>query len=361
MKHLLFTLLIAGLFLTMSSSYRGNDLFQVISSHPHDLEEMNPYIETVHQRGRLWIVQLKKVAPEAIMDSLRPLSGREKHYFYQGMFISNKSKKNKINIKSYTSEVKVENLRRDIEELASYETRFVGTPENQQVLESAASRLQEMGYSIEEHCYRGEVCSVIAEKIGKEKTNDIIMVMGHIDSVGESFAGADDNASGAAVLFEMARILKNYDNKKTIRFFITNGEEAGLIGSSHYARKLEATGEIKNIKLALNLDMVGYNANGVVELETSPDHENLARSMADLASRFTTLKTKITLGAWGSDHMPFLSRGVPALLSIEDWDTKNPCYHQECDRTDLINLDYVAEIAKLNLSAVLAKDLDLQD
>lgn len=344
----------------MSSSFRGNDLFQVVTSHPHDLEEILPHIETVHQSGRLWIVQLKKNAPEMVFKSLRPLSGREKNYLYQGLFITNKSKKkNTVNIKDFTAKVSVENIRSVIEELSSYETRFVGTEENRLALESVALRFQEMGYDIKEHCYRGEVCSVIAEKKGTLQAADVLMIMGHIDSIGESFAGADDNASGIAALIEMGRIFKDYKNQKTIRFFITNGEEAGLIGSTHYAKWLESSDELGKIKFAVNMDMIGHNQNGIIELETHPDFEDYARFVADVASRFTTLKTKITLGAWGSDHLPFINRGIPAVLTIEDWDTKNPCYHRECDRPDLINFDYTAEVAKLNISVILAKDLDL--
>ncbi len=358
MNNLFSLLLCAGLFLMVGSSYRGNDLFQVISSHPHDVEELSPYVETVHQSGRLWIVQLKKNAPDSVLSHLRTLSGREKNYLYEGLYVTNKSRKaNRVSIQSFTRAVDLQNIQTDVEELAAYETRYVGTLENQQALEKSAARLQGMGYKIQEICYR-EICSLIAERKGLVNPESVIMIMGHIDSVGEAFAGADDNASGTAVLLEMARVLKDYQNQKTIRFFITNGEEVGLVGSTHYARRLQDTQELKKIKLVINMDMVGYNSNGLVEIETNPEFDELARWLADLASKFTSLKTKITLGAWGSDHLPFLNRGVPALLTIEDWDTKNPCYHQECDTADKINYEYAGEIAKLNISAVIAKDLD---
>ena len=181
--------------------------------------------------------------------------------------------------------------------------------------------------------------------------------MGHIDSVGKAFAGADDNASGTAVALEIARVLKDYDNRKTIRFFITNGEELGLLGAQHYVRKLSGENRLSELELVINMDMVGYNkSNNIVELETAPEYETLAKWFAELGSRYTTLKSKITLGAWGSDHVPFLNKGVPALLTIENWDTKTPCYHQACDRPETLNYDYASEIGKLNAAAVLTKD-----
>src|SRR5690606_31090447 len=139
------------------------------------------------------------------------------------------------------------------------------------------------------------------------------------DSVGKNFAGADDNASGAAVMLEVARVLKDYPNKNKIRFFATNGEESGLLGAEHYAKVLRADGSIKDLILTINMDMVGYNSNGIVELETDKQYEELALWFAKLSSQYTSLKTKITLGAWGSDHVPFIRSGVPTLLTIEDW------------------------------------------
>ena len=74
--------------------------------------------------------------------------------------------------------------------------------------------------------------------------------------------------------------------------------------------------------------MVGYNLNGVVELKMEPDYEEM---VASLSYSYTKLKPKITLGAWGSDHVPFLKRSVSSILTIEDWSTKTPCYHQSCE------------------------------
>jgi Zn-dependent M28 family amino/carboxypeptidase len=106
------------------------------------------------------------------------------------------------------------------------------------------------------------------------------------------------------------------------------------------------------------MDMVGWNANGIVELETDAGFEPLAKSFAALATAYTNLKTKITIGAWGSDHIPFLKAGVPAILTIEDWSTKTPCYHAACDRPEGLNYAYATEIGKLNVSAVMSKDVE---
>jgi hypothetical protein len=59
--------------------------------------------------------------------------------------------------------------------------------------------------------------------------------------------------------------------------------------------------------------------------------------------------------AWGSDHVPFLRKGIPGILTIEHWKTKTPCYHKSCDILDTLNISYLVEIAKLNLAAAIYK------
>jgi hypothetical protein len=356
MKTINLIVLILGFVLSMAPVSRDN-FFQVISSEPHHLEALLPHVETVYKNGRLWVVRLKPSITAIAHQYVRPLNGNEKSYLVHSKISFRKSFNTNNEIESLILKVDREAIRKDVEELSSYQTRYAGSKDNQLAVEAAGHRLTSMGYEVQEICYRSGVCSLVADKKGYVSPDKVILVMGHIDSVGASYAGADDNGSGTAVLLEMARVLKDYNNKKTIRFFITNGEELGLLGAKHYAKLLASENKIKEIDLAINMDMVGYNANGVVELETSPKFEGLAKWFATLAEQYTTLKTKITLGAWGSDHVPFLDKGVPTLLTIENWDTKTPCYHMACDKPDTLNYDYAAEIGKLNISAVLTQDL----
>lgn len=341
--------------MTVSASHR-EEFYQVISSHPHDLEEIEPYIETAYQNGRLWVVKVSSDAPLSAMKHLRSLKGGERSYIHKPIFSSSQKLKVPSPIRLLVDQVDKENIERDVEELSYFRTRLAGTMDNQEAVNLMAVRFADMGYEVYQQCYRINSCNVVAEKKGNVQPQEVLMVMGHIDSVGKDFAGADDNASGTAVLMEMARILKNYSNKKTIRFLITNSEELGLIGATYYARKLEDEDKLKELSLVINMDMVGYNKNGIVEIETDPEFQDMAKWYGELAATYTKLKSKITLGAWGSDHVVFLKRGVPALLTIENWDTKTPCYHLECDKPSTLNYVYAAEIGKLNLSAILSKD-----
>jgi hypothetical protein len=354
MKNYLFFFIVMSLFL-LASAKKG-EFFQVISSHPHDLEVLTPFIETTYKNGRLWVVSVKNSAPKEIFKYLKPLTGGEKSYLHQPLRHKDLMELENSEIKDIIQNVDKLAIKKDVEKLSSFRTRAAGTQENRDSLLLVQTRFKEMGYEVKEVCHRSDACSFIADKKGSQFSDKILMVMGHIDSVGEDFAGADDNASGTAVILEMARLLSSYSNKKTIRFFVTNGEEQGLLGATYYARLLEKENRLKALSLVINMDMVGYNSNGIVELETDAAFESLAQWFAGLAARYTKLTSKITLGAWGSDHVPFLRRGVPTVLTIENWDTKTPCYHQECDRPETLNYDYAAEITKLNLSAVLERD-----
>ncbi|MES2526661.1 MAG: M28 family peptidase [Bdellovibrionota bacterium] len=327
--------------------------YQVINQHPHDLAQMKKHVTTVSKFGRLWIVEGTNV-PEKVLKNLKLITGRERHYSYAPIInpIASNVVRNQITKMSETL------IRDYVVKLAGYKTRLAGTTENERAVEEIEKNLAELGYVTSQICYSGKKCSIIAEKKGTVSEDKVILVEAHMDSVGRDFAGADDNASGTAVLMEMARVLSSHTNKKTIRFFVTNGEEGGLLGAEHYVKTLKASGEIKKLVLGINMDMVGWNSNGIVELETNAEYDNLAKWFAGLAATYTTLKTKITLGAWGSDHVPFLKAGVPTLLTIEDWSTKTPCYHAACDKPEGLNYAYATEIGKLNVAAVMTKDAE---
>lgn len=354
MKTITLATLLLSSTLLMSFSSKET-VYQVMSAHPHDVKEFSPFIEkTVRLEGRLWLVHIKKNAPaHVIREHFRPTDGSDvDHYLAPEM----KSAAVNPIIKDFTNRIDVASIKSDVEALSNYKTRLVGTADNQKATAWIKGIFSSLGYTVSEPCYRDGACSVVADKPGT--SGKVIMIMAHLDSVGKNFAGADDNASGAAVLMEVARVLKDYSNKHTIRFFATNGEESGLHGANHYAGVLRTSGAIKNMILAINMDMVGYNKNGIVELETDSKYENLANWFASLATTYTKLKSKITIGAWGSDHVPFIKSDVPTLLTIEDWSTKTPCYHMECDKPNTLNYEYAGEIAKLNLAAIMTKDAE---
>jgi len=357
MKYLNFAAICSCLFFSVSSSFKGPALYQVISSHPHDLEEMAPFVKTVKESGRLHIVSISEDTPDDILKNLKPITGKEKSYRYKRSL--NLKKETKIDIdpliKKTVSEVNLKRIENDVAALVAFKTRHSSSKENRLVTVELEQKLMRMGFSVSRDCFGAGVCNLVAEKVGVKNPDQVLAVVAHMDSVGHDFAGADDNASGVSALLEMAFVLKNISLNKTIRFILTNAEEQGLLGSRHYLAGLSQS-DISEFELVINMDMVGYNSNGIVELETNPNLENLAKYFANLAENYTTLKSKITLGAWGSDHVPFLDAGINAILTLEDWETKTPCYHKACDKIESLNFNYAAEVVKLNIAAIMSFD-----
>jgi hypothetical protein len=340
------------IFLICFPLWATNWTHQLLTSHPHDTQKMKPYIESQESFGRLIKIVLKKPLPMHLQKFVRPLKGTEKHF---SPLIS-KNLKRSHEVESFISLLLKTNIQESVSKLSAFSSREAGTSENKLAMNQMGEKLHLLGYEINYECYKKDICSVIAEKKGSFKENSVIILLAHLDSVGKDKAGADDNASGVAVLMEIARVLSTYKNQRTIRFFITNGEELGLLGAKHYVEKLQNQSELQDIYFTLNMDMVGYNSNSIVELETDYPFENLAIWMSQLVSTYTTLTSKITIGAWGSDHVPFLEKKISSILTIEDWSTKTPCYHQACDKPSTLNFDYAFEISKLNTAAMMLKD-----
>jgi leucyl aminopeptidase len=113
-----------------------------------------------------------------------------------------------------------------------------------------------------EHGFTDQI-SVILTIPGSESPDEIVIIGGHLDSGDywiQNFApGADDNASGIAVLTETLRILleNGFYPKKTVQIMGYAAEEVGLYGSSDIASTYNS--DNKNVLAVMQLDMTNYN------------------------------------------------------------------------------------------------------
>lgn len=199
--------------------------------------------------------------------------------------------------------------------------------------------------------------NVIAELPG-QAGDDVYVVGAHLDSVNFSAGvqdapGADDNGSGAACVLTIARTLAATKPRGTIRFVLFGGEEQGLIGSKAFVRSLSPA-ERARIKGALIMDMTAFRKNAAgVTLEGMEISRPLSDLAADITARYTSLKIERSFEAWGSDHVPFLEAGIPALLTIELDYPVNGNDHSPRDTMAIIDADQAAAIARANV-AILA-------
>lgn len=190
---------------------------------------------------------------------------------------------------------------------------------------------------------KGLLTNVIGIIEGRSKPGEAIIFSAHYDHVGvdgQIFNGANDNASGVAV---MLAIMHHYSitksNERTLIFCAFSGEEIGLLGSTAFRELVEPS----SIKAVLNLEMLGkFNIRGRKMLMiTGTEHSNLRKIMnASLkGSPYSVLfdpNPEKQLHA-RSDHFPFHNIDLVAhtLMSSND---DEPCYHRPCD--DASKLDY---------------------
>lgn len=154
--------------------------------------------------------------------------------------------------------------------------------------ESVYERLTELGYIVELQDWSSSPWSdqnIIARKKGSVHPEESIYLIAHLDGAGSTgdfnYPAADDNASGVVGILELARVLADYSFSRTIVMLISTGEEQGTLGAKSYIKHLTST-EVGNIKYAINLDMIGYDANQDTIIEFW--HGNQSQSI-ELANR----------------------------------------------------------------------------
>jgi hypothetical protein len=200
--------------------------------------------------------------------------------------------------------------------------------------------------------------NVIARLDGALDPDDWYVVGGHYDSTSQNPSvaapGAEDNASGCAGVLEMARIITTTQPRATVLFICYSGEEQGLYGSEAHVAALSALGDIDKVQAMLDMDMIGYTADADLDclLETEPFAASLLDPFIDAAATHTQLRIVTTYSAWGSDHVPYLDAGVPALLTIEnDW-SQYPDYHSTSDVPANLTIAMAEEILRMNVGAL---------
>ena len=163
------------------------------------------------------------------------------------------------------------------------------------------------------------------------------------DRRGEIHNGADDNASGAAGLLELARAFASQPRpRRTLVLVAFSGEEAGLVGSREYVEDPRVP--IANTVAMVNLDMIGRLKSGMLFVfgtETSPDFPRLVRKGADGAR----LGVNLTQGTFSpSDQANFVARGVPVLFFFTG---NHGDYHTPDDDAARVDAQGVASVIEV--------------
>ncbi|MCH7480239.1 MAG: M20/M25/M40 family metallo-hydrolase, partial [Chloroflexi bacterium] len=177
--------------------------------------------------------------------------------------------------------------------------------------------------------------------------DEVIIIGGHYDHLGQSpdgeiaWLGANDNASGIAVILELARTWQEqgYVPNRTVVFAAWDAEELGLVGSRYYVEHPRYP--LDQTIYYLNLDMVGagedilyIDGSGALEL-----------AIAALADAFD-IETQLTVSG-RSDHFSFTSAGVPANMMIWFGAGDVDHYHRPGDTLQVIEPDKIEAVGRI--------------
>lgn len=203
--------------------------------------------------------------------------------------------------------------------------------------------------------YSGRYANVVGFIPGSdpELRDEYIVLGAHYDHIGYRvrggdtvvYHGADDNASGTAVLIEAARQLKQREGqlKRTVLIAAFDAEEIGLYGSAAMADNME----IDRVKFMASIDMVGWlRQAGCLEIQNAGSLYGWKETIASIpCPAGLTVKPMNGGGSpfTGSDHDSFAAANVPAVLLTTG--TKSP-YHKPEDTADKIDYDGLALITE---------------
>ena len=208
------------------------------------------------------------------------------------------------------------------------------------------------------------------------------VVSGHYDSRAGSGSdstspapGADDDASGTAVVLELARVMSAGEYAANLVFICVAGEEQGLYGAKHFAEWAQETG--LQVDGMITNDIVGniHGGNGIVDDRTvrcfsaaeglHSTSRELARSIGASARRYVpkaNLRLIFRLDRFGrgGDHKPFHESGVPAVR-LSEANENYERQHQDVrekdgvhygDVPEWVSADYMARVARVNAAAL---------
>jgi Peptidase family M28 len=330
-----------------------------------------------------------------------------------------------IAIKQMTDEVSSKNIEVIIRRLVSFKSRHTLSDTTSKTTGSGAARnwiksemekyaseshgrmtvqfdtfTQPKGDRVDKPVHLKNVLAIL--KGTDSKDTRVYIVSGHYDSritdvmdPNGDEPGANDDASGTAVSMELARVMAKRSFPATIIFMSVVGEEQGLYGSTHVAKRAKA--ENWNVDAMLNNDIVGNTHGmetdlkdnrgvrvfsegvptasagnerqiaGLISLggeNDSPSRE-LARYIKETAERYVDqLDVKLIYRRdrylRGGDHIPFLQQGFAAVRFTEmneDFNRQHQNIRTENgvdygDLPDFVDFTYVQKVARMNLSVL---------
>jgi len=170
-------------------------------------------------------------------------------------------------VRAVVGRLELERYKAHIKGLTQFGDRMQGTQRNRDAIDWIEKQLRSFGYSnVERHRFSsgsGPLENIYATKVGTTLAREMYIVSAHMDGRGGGEA-ADDDASGCAVVLELARVLGTPDVRtdRSVRFIFWNNEEFGMDGSGTYALErvsLQATAAEPKWRGVIQHDMMMFD------------------------------------------------------------------------------------------------------
>lgn len=186
-----------------------------------------------------------------------------------------------------------------------------------------------------------KVKNIIGYLQGREYPDSFIVISAHYDHIGKMgdaiFPGGNDNASGVAMMLDLARKIKNirFRPRYSLIFIAFASEETGLHGSSYLAEN--PIFELSRIRFMINLDMVGTGSEGITVVNGSIFNNEFSL-LQELNEKNNYLsQVKVRGESCNSDHCPFYKKAVPAVF-IYTMGKEHLEYHTIGDKAEVVPL-----------------------
>ena len=230
-----------------------------------------------------------------------------------------------------------------------------------------------------------EMINVVATIRGTTDPDRIYIATGHYDSMNSDIMnstldapGADDDASGVAVIMDLARVLSQHPLDATVMLVAVQGEEQGLLGSRGLAE--EAVAKKWNVEGMITNDIVGGTVGGEGDIDNrtirifSANTKGAGDGTSRHWARFVRDGVRLYLPnvkprliyrldrfGRGGDHAPFFERGFPAIRftqANEDYKREHQTVRVENgvqygDLPEFVSGDYMRLVASVNAVALV--------
>jgi len=269
---------------------------------------------------------------------------------------------------SYTQQE--QDIKQWVNELASekYEGRGIGTEGGYLAAEYVVSCLTDMGYKPEFQEFVTENHGTgrnIIVKLDGEYTDSLVILGAHYDHLGikdgQIYYGADDNATGTAVLMSLAKRFKESGEtpKYSILFIAWDGEEQRLLGSKHFVENIE---DIHKVKFYMNFDMIGRSEGLDSDTAAFAWNDNFPHLKSDFELLYEQTKNnqEVTVdivyeprrgdGKGGSDYAPFSKYNIPFIAWMEHHLHED--YHKPTDTVDKLEWKKMNDVSVLSYKII---------